>query len=161
MSHLALAAAVLLGAAQGPDKPDVIEALKRGVDPGTASVDALAQFAPVGGENTPELNSAVERGLAALARLPRDDGSFGEGAACGNVAITSLACLAFMGDGNSPGRGPYGEVVAKGLDHVLKCVEDSGLIAGPAATGPSRARRATAGSPTPPRSRRRRAASSP
>ena len=136
MSHLALAAAVLLGAAQGPDKPDVIEALKRGVDPGTASVDALAQFAPVGGEITPELNSAVERGLAALARLQRNDGSFGEGAAGGNVAITSLACLAFMGDGNSPGRGPYGEVVAKGLDHVLKCVEDSGLIAGPAATGP-------------------------
>ena len=45
-----------------------------------------------------------------LARPPQNaDGSFGNGTYRGNIAVTSLAGLAFMASGSSPGRGPYGD----------------------------------------------------
>ena len=90
----------------------------------------------IANEMTPALDAGVERGLAALARLQKEDGSFGDGAFGGNVAITSLACLAFMANGDVPGRGAYGDNISKGLEFVLKSCEGSGLIAGPAANGP-------------------------
>jgi hypothetical protein len=90
----------------------------------------------IAGEMTPALDAGIERGLAALARLQKEDGSFGDGAFGGNVAITSLACLAFMANGDVPGRGAYGDNISKGLEFVLKSCEGSGLIAGPAANGP-------------------------
>jgi hypothetical protein len=68
-----------------------------------------AQNAALEGEITPELDAAVTRGLAALAAMQDDDGSWDGGRFGKNVAITSLACLAFMADGNLPGRGAYGE----------------------------------------------------
>ena len=87
-------------------------------------------------EITPELDAGIAQGLAALARQQKDDGSFGDGAFGGNVAITALACLAFMAHGDVPGRGAYGDQVSKGLEFVLRSCEGSGLIAGPAANGP-------------------------
>lgn len=103
----------------------------------------VASGQPQGAENnalveeiTPALDDAVARGLAFLASRQSPDGSFGEGRYAGNVAVTALACLAFMGDGNLPDRGPYGEQVSRGLDFILENATDSGLIAGEAATGP-------------------------
>ena len=57
---------------------------------------------------TPETNDAIKKGLAWLARTQNADGSFGSGTYRGNIAVTSLAGLAFMASGSSPGRGPYG-----------------------------------------------------
>ncbi|MFT3686616.1 MAG: prenyltransferase/squalene oxidase repeat-containing protein [Phycisphaerales bacterium] len=88
------------------------------------------------GEITPELTAAVDRGLAALASMQNDDGSFGQGRFSKNVAVTSLACLAFMSDGHVPGRGRYGPVVDKGLRYVLSCCSETGLIAGESVNGP-------------------------
>lgn len=46
-----------------------------------------------------------------------------------HVGVTSLACMAFMANGNLPGRGRYGENVQKGLEFVLTCVhQDTGFI---------------------------------
>lgn len=46
-----------------------------------------------------------------------------------HVGVTSLACMAFMANGNLPGEGVYGENVRKGLKFVLSCVhEDTGYI---------------------------------
>lgn len=98
--------------------------------PGSAQNNALEN------EITPELDRAVTRGLAALARTQNDDGSFGDGRWGRSVAITSLACLAFMADGNLPGRGAYGDQVSRGLDFVLANCSESGLIAAEAANGP-------------------------
>ena len=97
---------------------------------------AGAENAALEGEITPELTAAVDRGLAALASMQNDDGSFGQGRFGKNVAVTSLACLAFMSDGHVPGRGRYGPVVEKGLRYVLSCSSETGLIAGDSINGP-------------------------
>ncbi|MCC6678202.1 MAG: terpene cyclase/mutase family protein [Phycisphaerales bacterium] len=127
----ALVAAVLIAAASGAQPADPA-APSAEPAPGPAS----AQNNAIEGEITPELDRAVTRGLAALARTQNEDGSFGDGRWGRSVAITALACLAFMADGNLPGRGAYGEQVSRGLDFVLANCSESGLIAAEAANGP-------------------------
>jgi hypothetical protein len=87
-------------------------------------------------EITPELDGAVNRGLAWLAREQHEDGSFGEGGWGRNVAVTSLAALAFMADGHLPGRGEYGQVVEGALRYVMESTSESGLLAGEGAPSP-------------------------
>ena len=57
---------------------------------------------------TPKTDEAIQNGLAWLARTQSADGSFGSSTYRGNIAVTSLAGLAFMSSGSSPGRGLYG-----------------------------------------------------
>jgi hypothetical protein len=74
---------------------------------------------------TPEVQQAIDRGLAYLARSQQEDGSWGDRVQYnGNVAITSLAGLAFMSGGHQPGRGPYGKVVTRALRYVLSREND-------------------------------------
>jgi hypothetical protein len=68
---------------------------------------------------TAETEQAIERGLRFLASVQARDGSFGTMQYRGNVAVTSLAGLAFMAGGHQPGRGPYGRVVTDALRCVL------------------------------------------
>ncbi len=95
-----------------------------------------AENAAAAGEITPELDAAVARGLAALSRLQNADGSFGDNRWGRSVAITAIASLAFMADGNLPGRGPYAEQVERGLKFVLANCAENGLVAAEAANGP-------------------------
>ncbi|MDX2146712.1 MAG: prenyltransferase/squalene oxidase repeat-containing protein [Planctomycetota bacterium] len=106
------------------------------VDPLEAPLPTSAQNNIAEGEMTPELDRAVEQGLRALAAMQNDDNSFGEARWGRSVAITALACLAFMSDGNLPGRGQYGDVVERGLQFVLSNCAENGLIAAEAANGP-------------------------
>ncbi|MCA9280156.1 MAG: terpene cyclase/mutase family protein [Phycisphaeraceae bacterium] len=96
---------------------------------------ASAQNTPTQDEFTEALQMSTERGLEALAAMQASDGSFG-GRFGRNVAITSLAAIAFMADGNLPDRGKYAEQVQKALDYVLSCSSESGLIADEAVTSP-------------------------
>ena len=68
---------------------------------------------------TPAAREAIQQGLDFLARNQHADGSFGTGNHHGNVAITSLAALAFMAGGHQPGRGARGGVVRHALEYVL------------------------------------------
>lgn len=95
-----------------------------------------AQNNPLENEMNAELDEAVSRGLAVLASKQRADGSFGESGYGRTVAVTSLACLAFMADGNLPGRGTYGDVVSKGLEYILNNTTESGLVATETANSP-------------------------
>jgi hypothetical protein len=52
---------------------------------------------------TPETERTIQLGLAWLARTQNADGSYGNGTYRGNIAVTSLAGLAFMASGSSPG----------------------------------------------------------
>lgn len=99
-------------------------------------MDPSAQNKPLEDEVTPELDESVARGLDALAEMQNPDGTFGSGRFSRNVAVTSLACLAFMADGHVPGRGKYGAVVQKGLESVLTGATETGLIAGDSSNGP-------------------------
>jgi len=98
--------------------------------------DAGAQNNPLAGEMTPELHEAVEAGFRYLRSQQNTDGSFGRGRYGRHVGITSLCALAFMSDGNLPGRGPYGEQVQKALDFVLAHSTETGLLAAETSHGP-------------------------
>ena len=105
------------------------------ITPGFAQSDS-AQNAATDSEITPELDNAVNDGLAFLARTQEDDGSWADGRFGKNVAITSLACIALMSDGNLPGRGPYGDAVDRGVEFILESSTDSGLITSQSTNGP-------------------------
>jgi squalene cyclase len=95
-----------------------------------------AQNAPAAAERTLESIEAVRRGLRHLASLQNEDGSFGRGRFARHVGITALCGLAFMADGNLPGRGPYGENVRKALEFVLEHATETGLLATENSHGP-------------------------
>ncbi len=95
-----------------------------------------ATTGPTFTEITPELRQAVDKGLASLAKLQAEDGSYGGERYGKHVGITALACLAFMADGNLPDRGKYSENVKRGLDFVLDSATPSGLIAHDTSHGP-------------------------
>jgi hypothetical protein len=107
-----------------------------------ADVTRAAQSVPDRAPPAPaEINepwrAGVGRGLSWLAQQQADDGSYGGHSHYGpHVGITGLAGLAFMADGNMPGRGPYGEVVARALGFVLAHGSESGLLAAETSHGP-------------------------
>ncbi len=70
---------------------------------------------------TPATQQAIDSSLAYLAQNQNADGSFGTGQYQSNVAVTSLAGLAFMSGGHQPGRGRYGENVTKAVQFILSC----------------------------------------
>ena len=61
---------------------------------------------------------AIQAGLAYLGGEQRRDGSWGGDS--GIVGITSLSLLAFMAQGHQEHRGPYGHVIRRGIDFLLK-----------------------------------------
>ena len=131
--------------AQAAEPPKIVDAPVEPIIPPPSVDTATAKPKPtvVGAENkpakneiTPEMTRSVERGLAYLASLQNDDGSFGRGRYGRHVGIASLAALAFMADGNLPGRGRYGEQVARALEFVLANKSESGLLAAESTTGP-------------------------
>ena len=46
-----------------------------------------------------------------------------------HVGVSALALMAFLSGGNVPGRGEYGDVVERGTDYIMSCVDpESGYI---------------------------------
>src|SRR4029077_15925924 len=86
---------------------------------------------PVGAAEqiTPETQRAIEEGLKWLSTKQLPDGSYGSGAYRGTVAVTSLAALAMMASGSSPGRGPYGPQIDKALQYIMDNTSARGLVA--------------------------------
>ena len=77
---------------------------------------------------TPEAQRAVERGLSFISQQQHDDGSFGSSGYSRDVAVCGLAGMAFLGSGSTPGRGPYGQHVARCVDFILANTQESGFI---------------------------------
>ncbi|MEM7622479.1 MAG: hypothetical protein AAF235_04680, partial [Planctomycetota bacterium] len=94
--------------------------------PRPSDAPASAENNILAGEITPELTLAVDRGLAFLATQQADDGSFDAGRFGKNVAIASLAGIAFMADGHLPGRGEYSGNVERALDFILSSSGNTG-----------------------------------
>jgi hypothetical protein len=72
------------------------------------------------------LDEATERGLAYLAGVQKKNGSFGT---THPATVASLCVMAFMAKGHSPGLGPYGEYILKGIDYVLESQRENGMVA--------------------------------
>jgi len=98
--------------------------------PHDGSSTFAASARPPGGEDlvTPRIRAAVDSGLSYLAKIQREDGSFGQSGRAASTACAALAGLAFMSDGSQPGRGPYGENVERALAYVLGSRQPSGLL---------------------------------
>lgn len=75
-----------------------------------------------------EAAAALGRGHAYLARNQAADGQFA-GQMGGNVAVVSLAGLAWIAAGSLPGRGPYGDSVSRAVDLVAAACGENGFIA--------------------------------
>ncbi len=94
----------------------------------------LAQQSPTDPERTATLlikrstQDAIDRGLAWLAARQNDDGSFGGSGYSRNVAVVSLAGMAFLSGGYTPGRGEYGLTVNRCINYVLQAAADNGFI---------------------------------
>ncbi len=86
---------------------------------------------------------AVERGLSWLAGQQQPDGSWQgdvgfklnngydvlpEGRNRSHVGVTALAGMAFLANGQMPGRGRYGDVVDRALSYVVASCDGSGYI---------------------------------
>src|SRR5437773_1810147 len=95
-----------------------------------------AENNPAAGEMTEQLHQAVAKGLEYLKGQQNSDGSFGHGRYGKHVGITALCGLAFMADGNLPGRGPFGDQVSKALEFVLDHSTETGLLTAEESHGP-------------------------
>jgi hypothetical protein len=95
-----------------------------------------AENAPAEEEITPKLEQAVQRGLEYLRRQQKPDGSVGQGRYSEHIAVSSLAAIAMMADGNLPGRGEFGDSVQKSLDFVLAHSSETGLLVSDDSHGP-------------------------
>ena len=113
-------------------------------DPGTQKAkaavggfgDARRGDVPEGAADliTPQTDRSIQAGLAWLSKQQNSDGSYGTGTYRGNIAVTSLAGLAFMASGSSPGRGPFGAQIDKALLYVMENTSPAGFIAVAATT---------------------------
>jgi hypothetical protein len=122
----------LLAAGQETPEAAPAEAEAKPVDP----VERSAENNPLADELTEALADSVDRGFEYLRAQQNSDGSFGRGRYGKHVGITALCGLAFMADGNLPGRGPYGDEVQAALQFVLDHATDAGLLAAETSHGP-------------------------
>ncbi len=79
---------------------------------------------------TAKADEAIDRGLAYLSARSNLQGGYGTGGYTGNVAVTSLAALAFMAHGDMPHRGPYGRIITNALKFILANENRDGIHPG-------------------------------
>src|SRR4051812_48578289 len=76
---------------------------------------------------SPESQASIDRGLKYLADKQKPDGTWPSGMN-NSSAITSLAVMAFLARGHTPGQGPYGDVINKAIDFVVAHQMPNGLL---------------------------------
>jgi len=80
---------------------------------------------------TPKVQRAVSKALSYIKRTQGSDGSWGSAGYGRHPAITGLACMALMAQGNLPGRGKYGKNVERAVKFLMKSTNPStGFIGG-------------------------------
>ena len=121
-------------AASPPVTPDPVTPDRSSVDPRPQAIGA--ENAPTADEITPQLEEAVRKGFEYLRRQQKTDGAFGQGRFGQHVGVTSLCAIAFMADGNVPGRGDFSEQVEKALNFVLSHSTETGLLVSDQTHGP-------------------------
>jgi hypothetical protein len=91
-------------------------------------VGALLPARPAGAEGDWEITlqseAALNRGLEWLAKSQGPEGNW----TSNDLGLVSMGALAFLSAGHLPGRGQYGDTVARSLDYVLQHPKLSGLL---------------------------------
>ena len=77
---------------------------------------------------TPQIRRTVDKALRFLSQNQNEDGSFGRVGNGQNVGVVGLCGLAFMSNGSTPGRGPYGVNINKCVDYVLSHAQENGFV---------------------------------
>ena len=80
-----------------------------------------------GGRDDRRVQQALRRGRDYLAAIQQPNGAFPTDMG-GNVAVVSLAGLAWIAGGSLPGRGPYGNAVARVVDYVADSADETGIL---------------------------------
>jgi len=82
-----------------------------------------------------ECDVAVRHALHYLAQTQADDGHwpshYGR-----NTGVASLAIMAFLAGGHTPGNGPFGEAINRGIDFVVDGQQGNGLLVQNTSHGP-------------------------
>jgi prenyltransferase beta subunit len=95
----------------------------------TLLLGLLCPAAPARPSKTPA-DEAVEKALAFLANTQnKADGSWTAGGSGRNVAVTSLAVMAFLSAGHVPGEGKYAKQIEAGVRWVLSMQKPNGVLA--------------------------------
>jgi hypothetical protein len=105
-------------------------ALLAGIGRASQSVTAQGLTTNVGQPEliTPQTEKAIRRGLDFLAARQSERGDFGTNGYRRDVAVVSLAGMAFMANGSVPGRGRYGRQIDRCIDFVLRRAQSSGYV---------------------------------
>src|SRR5262245_33666159 len=77
---------------------------------------------------SPGAQTAVTKGLDFLVTRQSDDGSFATGGYGRNAAVCALAGMAWLANGSTPDRGPYGKELGRVTDYLLEHALPSGFI---------------------------------
>lgn len=83
-----------------------------------------------------EVVAAIDRGLEYLYRIQESDGGWSSPGYGKNVAITSLATLAFLARGHVPGRGPYSECLERATQFLCSMSQPGGALYAPTPAPP-------------------------
>jgi hypothetical protein len=75
------------------------------------------------------VDASIDKALAFLAKEQSSTGAWARNQNGPNLTgVTSLCVMAFLAKGHTPGNGPYGEVINKGVDFVLASQQANGLL---------------------------------
>jgi len=115
-----LLAAVLICATTPSNAPadKASSALEKFKEPVDKSVDRALEYLA---------SKQITPALAARYRQPQLTGAF-DSSMRGNTGISSLCVMAFLAKGHTPGTGPYGDVIDKGIDYILSTSQTGGLL---------------------------------
>ena len=104
-----------------------VAAVLLGCPGGTGRADQAAKSLAKYDKN---VDDAIDRALKFIAGRQLKNGSFHSTGMPGNTAVTSLSVMAFLSKGHTPGAGPYGQAINRGIDYILASQMDNGMLIG-------------------------------
>jgi hypothetical protein len=78
---------------------------------------------------TPQIERAVQRGLAYLHRTQKPDGSWPGNYGSGS-GVVGLCMMTFLAHGEMPDEGKYGKTIRKAVEYIVKHQKSNGLLDG-------------------------------
>ncbi len=90
----------------------------------------------VDAETQKRVDDAIVRALDFLVSQQLPEGAWRSDSYGECTAATSLACMAFMAAGHTPGEGPYGDLINKGIRWVMSRQEANGMLIAKRSHGP-------------------------